>query len=452
MKQHSTLIKNGTIVNEGTSFRGSILIEGDKIVQIIMDGETLPSVSNVVDATNKIIIPGVIDDQVHFREPGATHKGNIESESGAAVLGGVTSFMDMPNNSPAATTIEALEAKNRIASESSYANYSFYLGATNDNLAEIAKVNINECCGVKVFMGSSTGNMLVDNKSTLESIFRESKVLVATHCESEPIIKQNLERAINKYGESSIPFSEHPIIRSREACYTSSQEAIELAIKYNTKLHILHVSTKEEIDMIARAKMESKNITAEACVHYMVFDSTMYPLMDSKIKCNPAIKEPADRAAIIEAVANGIIDVVATDHAPHTIEEKSKDYLHAPSGLPLIQHSLQVMLELSDAGHLSIESVVERMCHAPAKLFNIYGRGFIREGYFADIVIIDPNRPDSTSTVHPAYKCGWSPFFNKSFKYSICSTFVNGLQVVRNSKLTGIKSASKLLFNYGPVR
>ncbi|MEA4868713.1 Dihydroorotase [bioreactor metagenome] len=448
MSSNYILIKNGTLINEGSSFLGSILIKDNIIEKISNSCDIIHNKATIIDATGKLVIPGVIDDQVHFREPGSTHKGDIESESAAAVLGGVTSYMDMPNNNPTATTIESLQYKNSIAEANSYANYSFYLGATNENLDQILKANPRETCGIKVFMGSSTGNMLVDNMNSLEKIFSKSKLLIATHCESEFIIRENLQKANDKYGEAEIPFEEHPTIRSRESCIASSKQAIELANKYQTRLHILHISTQEEIQMLENAKKENPFISGEACVHYMLLDSSMYKTMGSKMKCNPAIKEETDRLAIIKAVKEGIIEVVATDHAPHTIEEKSGSYINTPSGLPLIQHSLQLMLELSDKGFFTKEEVVERMCHAPANAFKIENRGFLREGYFADIVIIDPSKPDQQSTKTPAYKCGWSPFEGKQFSISVSDTIINGIQVVAEGRLTGIKAGKKLLFNH----
>lgn len=449
MSSKLLLIYNGTIVNEGDSFNGSILIKDSKIEKIYSALVELPKADIVIDATGMLVLPGVIDDQVHFREPGSTHKGNIESESAAAVLGGVTSYMDMPNNNPPAITIEALEQKNRIAKANSYANYSFYLGATNNNIEEIQRLNPKESCGVKVFMGSSTGNMLVDNEEALNKIFKESKLLIATHCESEPIIQKNLKEAVEKYGKDNIPFQEHCNIRSREACIESTKYAISLALKNNSRLHVLHISTEEEIHLIKEAAKISPNITAEACVHYMLLDNSMYEKMGSKMKCNPAIKEKRDRLAIIKAVKDGDIKVVATDHAPHTWDEKQENYLNAPSGLPLIQHSLQLMLEMAHLGEFTIEEVVDRMAHSPALSFGVAQRGFLREGYFADIVIVDPTKTDSTSTTSPAYHCKWSPFKGKQFRNSIIHTFVNGIQVVALGSLTGEKAGKKLLFNYG---
>lgn len=442
----ATLIKNGIIINEGLSFRGSLLIEGSIIKSIIRDGEALPNAELTIDASNQYIIPGIIDDQVHFREPGNTHKGEIETESRAAVLGGVTSFMDMPNNNPPATSVAALEEKFSIASERSYCNYSFYLGASNDNIDEIKKSNTGNICGVKVFMGSSTGNMLVDNAESLENIFNNSPLTIATHCEEEEIIRENTQIAISKYGEN-IPFEEHKNIRSREACIASTKKAVDLAIRNKTKLHILHISTKDEVEIIKKAKEINPKISGETCVHYLIFDSSMYHKMGSHIKCNPSIKEREDKEAIINALKEQVISVVATDHAPHTIEEKSNTYLKAPSGLPLVQHSLQIMWSLKEQGAFSAEQIVEWMCHSPAKIFGIKNRGFIREGYFADITVIDPNRTYTVNKANIAYKCGWSPFDGTTFACSISNTIVNGVLVVKDGEITGNKHSLPLIIN-----
>ncbi len=465
------LIKNGTIVNEGLSFKGSLLINGNIIEKIIKEDdfesvglyereigeieEALKSFGlglngctngyEVVDAAGLHILPGVIDDQVHFREPGNTHKATIESESAAAVLGGVTSFMDMPNNNPPVTTCAALEEKYSRAAETSYANYSFYLGATNENIDEIKSLDSQQVCGVKVFMGSSTGNMLVSEEETLTSIFKESPVLIATHCEDEQTIKDNLEAAKAKYADA-VPFEMHPVIRSREACIKCSQKAIDLAIKNSSKLHVLHISTADEIDMIAKAQKVNPQISGEVCVHYMWFNSADYAKYGSKVKCNPAIKEESDMLAIRKAVKEGVIKVVATDHAPHLKSEKEQPYLSAPSGLPLVQHSLQVMLELCRKGVFTLEEVVARMSHGPSDLFNICGRGYIREGYFADLALVNLSLPDSSSTASPAYKCGWSPFEGYTFSSSVVHTFVNGEQVVKNGALSGYKKSMRLEF------
>jgi dihydroorotase len=448
----SILIKNGTIINEGLSFMGSLILNGERIAKIINHehGDELPLLSSfekVIDADGLIIVPGIIDDQVHFREPGNTHKGNIESESAAAVLGGVTSYMDMPNNNPPTVTIDLLEQKNYIAARTSYANWSFYLGATNNNIEELKKIDPSKTCGIKAFLGSSTGNLLIDDSEALERLFKECKVLIATHCEEESIIQANLKLAKEHFGDN-IPVEEHPVIRSREACINSTAKAIDLAIRNMSRLHILHVSTAEEIALIEKAAKINPGITGEVCVHYMLFDSSDYDKLGNLIKCNPAIKGKSDRTAIITAVKDGIIKVVATDHAPHTLEEKNSRYIDAPSGLPLIQHSFQIMWDLHKKGYFSKFDVIERLSHSPANNFNIVNRGFLREGYYADILIFNPNLEDSITTNNPAYKCGWSPFKDHTFSSSIIHTFVNGVQVVKNGKLTGDKGGKRLEFRY----
>lgn len=450
-----TLIRNVTVISEGSSFRGSVLIGGDRIEKILREsdagyGEALSLASLKADTVTEggedaVLMPGAIDDQVHFREPGATHKGCIGSESAAAVLGGTTSFMDMPNNNPPATTLESLEKKYSIAAENSSANYSFYLGATNGNLSELKSADRHRICGIKVFMGSSTGNMLVDSEETLEEIFSLPGWLIATHCEDEATIRSNTEAAKAKYGESSIPFSAHPSIRSREACLKSSSKAVEMAMRHNTRLHILHVSTAEEIDMISRARKTCPGISAEVCVHYMWFDDRDYGKYGPLVKCNPAIKTLADREAIISAVREGRVQAVATDHAPHLLAEKMQDYLHAPSGLPTVQHSFLMMLQLAERGCFSIEQAVRMMCHAPADLFGIEGRGYIREGYYADLVIAR-KRPFRISPDNTAYRCGWSPLEGTTFDWTITDTFVNGTHTVREGRLTGMRSPMRLLF------
>lgn len=452
-----TLIKNGTIVNQGLSFMGSLLINGEKIEKIV-NADSFASIEEydeyisqiqsdkIIDATGMHILPGVIDDQVHFREPGNTHKATIASESAAAVLGGVTSFMDMPNNNPPAASLDALDQKFSIAAKDSYANYSFYLGATNGNIDQIKNINKERICGVKVFMGSSTGNMLVNDEQMLNRIFSESPVLIATHCEQEETIKANMTAYTEKYGDE-IPFEMHYKIRSKEACIECTKRALDLAVKHNTKLHILHISTAEEIEMIKEARKQNPQILGEVCVHYMWFNCNDYKEYGSKIKCNPAIKTEDDMHAIRSAVKDGTIAVVATDHAPHLKEEKEKNYAQAPSGIPLIQHSLQLMLELAKKGIFTLEDVVARMSHGPAECFQIKQRGFIQEGYYADLAIINLNLPDSKTTSTPAYKCGWSPFEGKEFSSSIIHTFVNGTQVVENGTLTGNKNAKELVFN-----
>lgn len=454
------LIKGGTIINEGLSFKGSLLINNEKIEKILdsrllqggyeeavarIGQSVTESGGEVIDARGLHILPGIIDDQVHFREPGGEQKGTIESESKAAVLGGVTSFMDMPNNNPAATTIEALEQKFEIAANSSYANYSFYLGATNENIEEIKRADKRRVCGIKIFMGSSTGNMLVDNPQALERIFAESPILIAAHCEDEEIIKRNLACYREKYGED-IPFSAHTYIRSREACVACSRRAIDYALKTGARLHILHISTADEIEMVKRAARLSPLITGEICLHYLWFTGEESERFGSRIKCNPSIKGQSDREALRKAVKEGTIKVLATDHAPHTLKEKQQGYLAAPSGLPTIQHGLQIMVELVKRGIFTMEEVVNTMCHGPAECFNIAGRGFIREGYSADLVIADLDREYTVAPQNIAYKCKWSPFEGYSFGSSIIHTFVNGRAVVREGRLTEAKAAAELRF------
>lgn len=451
------LIKNGTIVNEGLSLKGSLLIKGSFISKVLLEKDFKSTeeynsyiesfnTKNVINADGLHILPGVIDDQVHFREPGNTHKATISSESKAAVLGGVTSYMDMPNNTPATTTIKGLEEKYQIAQRDSYANYAFYLGATNENIDEIKAIDKTKVCGVKVFMGSSTGNMLVNNNEQLNAIFKDSPVLIATHCEQEDIIKANLELYKNKYGEN-IPFEMHPDIRSREACINCTKRALELAIANNTRLHILHISTADEIEMIKEARKVNNKISGEVCVHYMWFNDSDYAKYGSAVKCNPAIKKESDMLAIRSAVKEGIIRVVATDHAPHLKSEKQNNYLNAPSGLPLVQHSLQLMLELASKDVFTVEDVVDRMSHGPAECFNIEKRGYIRDGYFADLAIVNLNKKDEISTIYPAYKCGWSPLKGYSFCSSVIHTIINGVPVVKNGEFQDIKNAMPLSFN-----
>ncbi len=420
------LIKNAIIINEGKRYRGSILIKGQFIDRIFKDGDKLPVADLTTDAEGHILIPGAIDDQVHFREPGLTHKGNILSESKAAVAGGVTSFMEMPNTNPQATTIDELEKKYTIASQNSPANYSFYLGATNDNLKELLKADPENICGIKVFMGSSTGNMLVDNPKTLQDLFREVKLLIATHCEDEGIIRANLQHYRQTFGDD-IAFKYHPVIRNAEACYKSSSMAVELASKYNSRLHILHLSTAKELALFdSTSSLENKKITAEVCVHHLWFDEDDYEKFGSRIKWNPAIKSKADKEALRDGLKSGLIDVVATDHAPHTLEEKSRKYFEAPSGGPLVQHSVIAMFELAEQGIFTKEMVVDKMCHAPARLFRIKNRGFIREGYFADLVIIKPHTLWEVNDQNVLYKCGWSPLSGTAFSNQIAQTYVNG--------------------------
>ncbi len=444
-----TLIKDATIINEGLSFKGSVLINGSTIEKIFPYG--LPAnieaeAKNIVDAAGHYLIPGVIDDQVHFREPGLTHKGDIASGSRAAVAGGITSFMEMPNTNPPTITQELLEEKYVRAAEVSPANYSFYMGATNNNLDEVLKTDPKNVCGIKVFMGSSTGNMLVDNEDTLSELFKNAPTLVATHCEDETTIKANSERINKKYG-GQIPISAHSRIRSAEACYLSSSKAVRLATKYGTRLHVLHLSTQKEMELFTPGNVEDKKITAEVCVHHLWFDDRAYIEKGALIKWNPAIKSVKDRVALLEALLENKIDVIATDHAPHTLEEKNNSYFNTPSGGPLVQHSLVAMLELSRRGFLTIEKVVDKMCHAPAKLFRVNKRGFIREGYFADLVLINPNKSWTVTKENILYKCGWSPFEKEVFSNTVTHTFVNGNLVFTDGNIERGIYGKRLEFN-----
>ena len=444
-----TLIKNARIINEGRIFDGAVLINGEFISKIFT-GNTIPDElvkgTAVIDAAGQYLIPGAIDDQVHFREPGLTHKGEIATESRAAVAGGVTSYMEMPNTNPQAVTQEILEEKYKRAAEVSAANYSFYMGATNNNLDEVLKTDASTVCGIKIFMGSSTGNMLVDNEEILSEIFRNTKLLVATHCEDEPTIIRNTALYREKYGEF-VPISAHPKIRSAEACFKSSAKAVELATKYGTRLHVLHLSTADEMKLFSSGKVSEKHITAEVCVHHLWFDEHDYILKGNLIKWNPSIKSATDKAALWEALRSDKIDVVATDHAPHTLQEKEHSYFKAPSGGPLVQHSLTAMLEMSRKGMISVEKVIEKMCHAPADLFRIDRRGYIREGYYADLVLVDPNQPWVVSPENILYKCGWSPFDGMEFSHRVMATFVNGNLVYANGDIVSGIQGKRLMFN-----
>ena len=451
----STLIRNIRIVNEGRIQEGSVLIEDGIIARVMLSTDAgyeaavrqaESSAEDIMgDNADALLLPGVIDDQVHFREPGATAKGCIASESAAAVLGGTTSFMDMPNNNPPATTLASLEEKYSTAARDSYANYSFYIGATNDNIEELRSADPRRICGIKVFMGSSTGNMLVDSQQALEAIFSLPGRLIATHCEDEATIRRNLASARSRYGDGGIPFCAHPLIRSREACILSSSKAVEMAKKHGTRLHVLHVSTADEIEMISEARRTCPGISAEVCVHYMWFDDRDYDRYGSLMKCNPAVKTPADREAITAAVREGRVQAVATDHAPHLYAEKMQDYLHAPSGLPTVQHSLVMMLQLAERGCFPIEQVVRMMSHSPADLFRISRRGYIREGWWADLVIVR-RRPWTVSKANIAYRCGWSPLEGQTFDWAVTDTFTSGTPVVRDGRLTGLRSPARLEF------
>ncbi|MFT7034674.1 MAG: dihydroorotase [Cyclobacteriaceae bacterium] len=427
-----TLIKNAKVVNEGNISESDVLISGQFIKRI--DSEISHPTANVIEAEGKFLIPGAIDDQVHFREPGLTHKAEIYTESKAAVAGGITSFMEMPNTVPNALTQKLLEDKYQIGSEKSLANYSFFMGVSNDNIEEVLKTNKKTVCGIKVFMGSSTGNMLVDDESTIENLFSKAEMLVAAHCEDEATIKANLELFKEKYGED-IPFDQHPIIRSHEACYISSSRAVGLAKKHGTKFHVLHISTEKEIGLFENnIPLKDKLVTSEACIHHMWFSNEDYAEKGSFIKWNPAVKKATDRSAVFNAVLNDNIDVIATDHAPHTLEEKQSKYLNAPSGGPLVQHAIPAMMEYYLDGKISIEKIVEKICHNPAILFEIEKRGYIREGYYADLTLIDSNSPWSVAKDNILYKCGWSPFEGQTFRSKITDTFISGHHAYKAGK------------------
>lgn len=440
-----TLIKNASIVNEGKITKGNVLITGRYITEI-SETEINTKADKIIDAEGKYLFPGCIDDQVHFREPGLTHKGEIYTEAKAAVAGGVTSFMEMPNTVPNTFTQELLEEKYKRASEVSLANYSFFMGASNDNIEEVLKTDPGNVCGVKVFMGSSTGNMLVDKKETLEALFSKCKMLIATHCEDEATIKHNMEVYREKYGED-VPMECHPLIRSEEACYKSSSLAVELAKKYNTRLHILHISTAKELSLFDNTlPLKKKRITAEACIHHLWFSDADYKTKGAFIKWNPAVKTAKDRDAILQGVLDNRIDVIATDHAPHTIEEKKQAYFKAPSGGPLVQHSLNAMLEFYKQGKITLEKIAEKMAHAVADCFQIEKRGYIRKGYFADLVLVDLNDSYTVEKSNVLYKCGWSPFEGTTFHSVVTHTFVSGHLVYNNGAFNEEKKGERLTF------
>ncbi len=441
----TTLIKNATIVNEGKSFIGNVLIENNYIVKVSENEiNTIPN--NIIDASGLYLFPGCIDDQVHFREPGLTHKGEIYTEAKASVSGGITSFMEMPNTIPNTFTQELLEEKYQRASEVSLANYSFFMGASNDNIDEVLKTNPSNVCGIKVFMGSSTGNMLVDKKETLEALFSKCKMLIASHCEDEEIIKNNLAIYKEKYGDD-VPMEFHPLIRSEEACYKSSSLAVQLAKKYNTRLHILHISTAKELDLFDNTiPLKQKRITAEACIHHLWFSDEDYKIKGSLIKWNPSVKTKEDRDAILQGVLDNKIDVIATDHAPHTIEEKNQTYFKAPSGGPLVQHSLVTMLELYHQGKITLEKIAEKMAHAVADCFQIEKRGYIKEGYFADLVLVDIHNAWKVEKSNLLYKCKWSPFEGFTFHSKVTHTFVNGKLIYDNGTFNELEKGQRLTF------
>ena len=443
----TVLIKNAQIVNEGTITSGDVLIEADRIAEIAPSISVKNADTKVIDADGFYLIPGMIDDQVHFREPGLTHKATIKTESRAAVAGGITSFIEMPNTVPQATTIDLLEEKFAIAAKDAHANYSFMFGGTNDNLSEILKVDKTKVAGLKLFLGSSTGNMLVDNPKVLEEIFSKTDLLISTHCEDEATIKKNLEQAIAIYGDD-IPMEKHPEIRSEQACYISSSQAIALAKKTGARLHVFHLSTAKETKLFdKKMALKDKKITAEVCVHHLWFTSEDYASKGTKIKWNPAVKTKKDREGLWKALNEGRIDVIATDHAPHTLEEKNNVYTKAPSGGPLVQHALEALFEMHRKGYITVEKLVEKIAHNPAILFEIKDRGYIREGYKADLVLINPNAPWTVTKENIAYKCGWSPFEGTTFRARVTHTFVNGHLAYENGKIAKATNGERLTFN-----
>lgn len=440
------LIKQGTLINRGKREIADIFIKDGVIEQIASQIDR--SADQEIIAEGKIIIPGIIDDQVHFRDPGLTHKADLYTEPRAAVAGGVTSFMEMPNTKPPALTQELLQKKYDRAAQVSLANYSFFMGASNDNIEEVLKTDPKTVCGVKVFMGSSTGNMLVDDAQTLENLFSKVPMLIATHCEDEATIRKNTAEYKEKYGEE-VPIEMHPVIRSVEGCYKSSSFAVELAKKHNTRLHILHISTAEELDLFRNdIPLVEKRITAEVCVHHLYFDADQYATLGTQIKCNPAVKAPRHKAAIFEALLDNRLDIIATDHAPHTWEEKQGTYFQAPSGVPLVQHSLNIMLDFVRQGKISLERVVEKMCHAPAELFHVSKRGFLDEGYWADMVIVDMEKEWQVNKDNIHYKCNWSPFEGETLKGQVLTTIVNGNVAYDKGQFYENNKGQRLLFDH----
>jgi dihydroorotase len=443
---NTVLIKNAKIVNEGKIVEGDVLIEDEFIVEIAESISPKSPNCKIIDAEGNYLIPGAIDDQVHFREPGLTHKGTIETESRAAVAGGITSFIEQPNTVPNAVTQEILEEKYQIAARTSYANYSFMMGGTNDNLEEILKTNPKNVAGLKLFLGSSTGDMLVDSSAALEKIFSSTKLLIAVHSEDETTVKENLEKYKLQFGDD-IPVQYHPEIRSVEACYKSTVKVIELAKRTGARLHVFHISTAKELDLFTnKIPLEEKQITAEVCIHHLWFSDEDYATKGNLIKWNPAVKSADDRKALWEALLDDRIDVVATDHAPHTLEEKKQVYTKAPSGGPLVQHAVVAMFEAHHQGKISVEKIVEKMCHNPAKIFKIEKRGFIKEGFYAELVIVNAGLPGNVKKENIIAKCGWSPFEGYNFKSRISHTFVNGELVYQNFKVKDKKVGKRLLF------
>jgi len=439
------LISNARLINEGEIRDADVLIAGERIAKIDTNIAAAEGVE-VIDAQGRYLMPGMIDDQVHFREPGLTNKGDLATESAAAAAGGITSFMDMPNVNPQTTTREALADKYRVAQDRCTANYGFYLGGTNRNIEEIKQLELGDACGIKVFMGASTGDMLVDDPAVLEQVFEHAPVIVVTHCEHSPTIWENEAHAKKKYGEH-VPMSEHPNIRSANACLNSSSMAVDLARRHDALLHVLHLTTAIEMGLFSKAHRSEKRITAEVCVHHLWFDESRYEELGARIKCNPAIKSAKDREGLIKALNEGRIDIVATDHAPHTAGEKTRTYFKAPAGLPLVQHALQALFDLAASGQISPELLVDRSCHAPADIFGVRDRGYVREGYFADLVVVDSNKAYKVDRSNVLFKCGWSPFEGHVFSSSIDTTIVNGEVVFRDGELTGVVAGQKLEFN-----
>lgn len=440
------LIKNANIVNEDKILQGDVLIDGSHIAEVGTEISAAKA-DRVVDAKGKYLLPGIIDDQVHFREPGLTHKGNIATESRAAIAGGVTTFIEQPNTNPQTVTIERLEEKMEIARNTSFANYSFMFGGTNDNLEELKRLDPKACAGVKLFLGSSTGNMLVDNEVVLENIFKNTELVISTHCEDEATVRENLERYKEKFGDD-IPIANHPLIRSEEACYLSSSKAVALAKRTGARLHVFHVSTAKETNLFTNdIPLEEKKITAEVCTHHLWFSDVDYAEKGTLIKWNPAVKTSADRDALWDALLDDRIDILATDHAPHTLEEKQNVYTMAPSGGPLVQHTLAAMLEKHKEGKISLEKLVRKMSHNPAILFDIEKRGYIREGYYADLVLVDLDKSWTVDKSNILYKCQWSPFEGTRFSSAVTHTFVNGFLAYENGSFNEGRKAKRLTFN-----
>jgi len=438
------LIRNARLVNEGEVRDADVLIDGDRIAKID-SSISAPNGTEVIDAMGRFLLPGMIDDQVHFREPGMTHKGDLATESAAAAAGGITSVMDMPNVNPQTTTRTALADKYGIARGRCSTNYGFYFGATNGNVEEVKALKVGEACGIKAFMGASTGDMLVDDPAVLEKMFEHAPIMMVTHCEHSPTIWDNEAKARAKFGDD-VPFSEHPKIRSADACLASSSLAIELATRHDALLHVLHLTTAIEMDQFAKAHRSKKRVTAEVCVHHLWFDDSSYERLGSKIKCNPAIKTANDREALLAALNEGRIDIIATDHAPHTAEEKAASYFGAPAGLPLVQHAVLTLFDLVADGRISVELLVDRVSHAPADLFGVTDRGYLREGWFADMVIVDATKPYEVTPANLLSKCQWSPFEGHEFTASIDTTIINGEVVYRDGGLTGIIAGRRLEF------